>query len=114
MTEQNDETAPLMVEREEDLGEYCPPDGWLIADLMDMLEAWRAACPNARIKFAYGSAYEGELNIYWTEPETPEEVTERIETRKRWEHEQAQKRTVLEALTQEQREALGYGYWRIA
>lgn len=113
MTDQDGEAAPLMVEREEDLGDYCPPDGWPIADLIDVLEAWRAACPDARIKFAYGSSDDSELNIYWTEPETPEEVVERLETRKRWEHEQAQTRAALEALTREQREALGYGHWRI-
>ena len=114
MAGQSDETLPQLVTRDEEIGDYCPPDGWLIADLIDMLEAWRAKHPFARVEFSPGSEYDGELRIYWSEPETPEEVAHRLDARKRWEQEQAQKRAALEAMTQEQREALGYGHWRMS
>jgi len=112
MAGQSDETLPQLVTRVEDLGDYCSPEGWLIADLIDMLEAWRAKYPLARIKFDSGSECDGELLIRWDEPETPEEVAERLEADARWKQIHTRKRAALESLTPEQREALGLESWQ--
>lgn len=104
----------LMLDREFDLTDFCAATSITLADFARQVDELARKLPDALVSYERG--WDGdpdEFKIRWQSLETDAEMQERLERDARWRNQQEVKRAALDALTQEQRDALGLGHWRV-